>query len=215
MSDGHRFPVDLTAIMLFASALGETNPIFYDEAQAQQTPLGGVIAPPTFSISSAHWNPDYPLRGVRQIPARAPVVERAEPEEEPAGEGAKAAKKGGGGGGLTRLLHGEQRFEYHKPLRPGMRLEVSSRPGKSWEKQGRRGGTMRFSETITELRDQDGELVVTQISVGIITGKAVEGPRSEPEASGGGSPQDRAVEGPRSEPEANEARPPQGRAVEG
>jgi hypothetical protein len=56
-----------------------------------------------------------------------------------------------------------------------MQLAVSSRPGRSWEKQGRRGGTMRFSETITELRDQDGELVVTQVSVGIITGKAVEG----------------------------------------
>ena len=55
-----------------------------------------------------------------------------------------------------------------------MRLEVSSRPGRSWEKQGRRGGTMQFSETITELRDQDGDLVVTQISVGIMTGKVVE-----------------------------------------
>ena len=177
MSDGHRFPVDLTSIMLFASALGETNPIYYDEEQARQTPLEGVIAPPTFSIASAHWNPDYPLRGIRKFPARAPVAEQAKPEQKPAAEKAKPAEKsdGGGGGGLTRLLHGEQRFEYHKPLRPGMRLEVSSRPGRSWEKQGKRGGTMKFSETITELRDQDGELVVTQISVGIMTGKVVEG----------------------------------------
>ena len=166
MSDGYRFPVDLTSIMLFASALGETNPIYYDEDWARQTPLGGVIAPPTFSIASSHWDPDYPLRGIRKIPARPPAAEQAKPAEK---------SGGGGGGGLTRLLHGEQRFEYHKPLQPGMRLEVSSRLGRSWEKQGRRGGTMKFSETITELRDQDGELVVTQISVGIITGKAVEG----------------------------------------
>jgi acyl dehydratase len=166
MSGGHRFPVDLTSIMLFASALGETNPAYYDEEYARQTPLGGVIAPPTFTIASAHWNPDYPLRGIREIPARPAPTEEVK-------AGAKPAEKSGGG--LARLLHGEQRFEYHTPLRPGMRLEVSSRPGRSWEKQGRRGGTMQFSETITELRDQDGELVVTQVSVTIMTGKAVEG----------------------------------------
>ena len=36
------------------------------------------------------------------------------------------------------------------------------------------GSTMQFSEVITELRDQDGELVVTHTSVGIMTGRAVE-----------------------------------------
>ena len=73
------------------------------------------------------------------------------------------------------MLHGEQRFIYHKPMRPGMRLTVTQRRGESWSKEGKRGGTMNFSETITELRDQDGELVTTAISVGIVTGKAVEG----------------------------------------
>ena len=34
MSDGYRFPVDLTSIMLFASALGETNPIYYEIGRA-------------------------------------------------------------------------------------------------------------------------------------------------------------------------------------
>lgn len=186
MSEGYRFPVDLTSIMLFASALGETNRVYYDEEYARQTPLGGVIAPPTFSIASAHWNPDYPLRGIREIPPRpAPAAE--------AKTGAKPVEKSGGG--LTRLLHGEQRFEYHKPVRPGMRLEVSSRPGRSWEKEGRRGGTMQFSETITELRDEEGELVVTQTSVTIMTGKAVERPRSEPKANEGGPRRGTAAEG--------------------
>ena len=73
------------------------------------------------------------------------------------------------------MLHGEQRFEYHQPLRPGMVLHASSQPGKSWEKEGRRGGMMRFSEIITEYRDESGERVVTETSVGIVTGKAVEG----------------------------------------
>ena len=170
MSDGYRFPVDLTSIMLFASALGETNPIYYDEAHAKQTPLGTVIAPPTFSIASAHWNPSYALRGVRRIPAAEAPDGVGGGEEKSAG-----AKRGGGGPNLTRVLHGEQRFEYHQPLRPGMVLRASAHPGKSWEKEGRRGGRMRFSEMITEYRDESGELVVTETSVGVVTGKAVEG----------------------------------------
>jgi acyl dehydratase len=167
--EGFRFPVDLTAIMLFASAIGETNRIYYDEDYAKKTPLGGVIAPPTFAIASAHWDPDYFLRGIRKIPAPAP-----KPAAAPA-PAAGASGGGGGGGGLTRVLHGEQRFVYHKPMQPGMRLTVTTKRGKSWSKEGKRGGTMNFSETITELRDQDGELVTTAISVGIVTGKAVEG----------------------------------------
>jgi hypothetical protein len=170
--DGFRFPVDLTSIMLFASAIGETNRIYYDEDYAAKTPLGGVIAPPSFAIASAHWDPDYFLRGIRKIPAAKPKPAAAAPA---AAAGGGASSAGGGGGSLTRVLHGEQRFIYHKPMQPGMRLTVTQKRGKSWEKEGKRGGTMHFSESISEFRDQDGELVTTAISVGIVTGKAVEG----------------------------------------
>jgi len=164
MSDGHSFHVDRTGILLFASALGETNPIYWDEEAAKATSLGGVIAPPTFAISSAHWNPDYALKGIRRIPASKP---------RPA-----AATGGGGGGGgggmnIARVLHGEQRFEYHEPVRPGMKLTVTTKPGKTWSKEGKKGGTMNFSETITEYRDEKGALVVVATSVGIVTEKAV------------------------------------------
>jgi acyl dehydratase len=163
MSDGYEFPVDRTAILTFAAALGETNPIYWDEKYARGTPLGGVIAPPTFPAASAHWNPSAGLRGVRRIPA-------APPRSEPRGPDAPR-----GGGNLARLLHGEQRFEYHQPMRAGMRLTVTSHPGKTWEKEGKRGGKLRMSETVTEYRDERGALVVTATSVGIITEKAVEG----------------------------------------
>ena len=163
MSDDFTFPVDRTGILLFASALGETNPVYWDEEHARATPLGGVIAPPTFPIAAAHWNPDYALRGVRRIPAPRPRPAKAQP-----GGGA------GGGGSLARILHGEQHFEYHQPLRPGQRLTVSSRPGRSWTKEGKRGGALRFNETITEYRDEQGALVVTATSVGVLTEKAVE-----------------------------------------
>jgi acyl dehydratase len=151
--------------MLFASALGETNPVYYDEEQARRTPLGGLIAPPTFAVASAHWNPRHLFRGVRRIPAP--------PGEESDADAARPER--GEGGPVARILHGEQRFEYHRPLRPGMRLRVATRPGKSWEKQGRRGGRLRFSEIVSEYRDEAGELVVTATSIGIVTEQAVEG----------------------------------------
>ncbi|RIK96628.1 MAG: hypothetical protein DCC71_22280 [Proteobacteria bacterium] len=160
----HEFPVDRSAILTFAAAIGDTNPIYWDEAYAKATPCGGIVAPPTFAIASAHWNPHYVFRGVRKIPAR---VEEAAPRSE-------AAARSGGGGNLARVLHAEQRFEYKKPLHPGMRLIVSTRPGKSWEKQGKRGGTLQFSETVTEYRDERGELVLVATSVGVVTAKAVE-----------------------------------------
>ena len=168
MADGHRFPVDRTAIMLFASAIGETNPIYWDEEAAAATPLAGVIAPPTFATASSQWDPSYALRGVRQIPAP--------PEREKAPEAGSGGGDGGGGGGgnLARFLHAEQRYEYHRPLRPGMELTVSSFPGKRWQKEGRRGGTLHFAETVTEYRDADGELVLTATGVGVRTSKAVE-----------------------------------------
>ncbi|HTF34371.1 MAG TPA: MaoC family dehydratase N-terminal domain-containing protein [Myxococcota bacterium] len=171
MSDGYRFCVDRTGILLFSSALGETNPIYWDEEYAKKTPLGGVIAPPTFAVSSAHWDPNYALRGVRKIPAPPPKPAAA--ASAPVGQGGGGAGSGGGLN-LTRILHGEQRFEYHKPVRPGMMLTVTNRAGKSWTKEGKKGGTMRFSESISEYRDEKGELMVTATSVGIVTEKAVQ-----------------------------------------
>ena len=103
------------------------------------------------------------MNTTRRIPAPAPSPEEAAP-----------AAQRVGGGNTSRLLHGEQRFEYHKPVRPGMELTVTGRPGKSWEKEGRRGGKLRFAESISEYRDQDGDLVVTATGVSIITEKAVE-----------------------------------------
>jgi hypothetical protein len=162
------FPVDRSAILDFAAALGETNPIYWDEVHASKTPLGAVIAPPTFAVVSAHWNPDHAFKGIRKIPQH--------PRSQ-TGAGEPRARRAEGGGAfanLSRVLHGEQRFVYHQPIRPGMRLSVTTRPGKSWEKEGKRGGKLRFSETVSEYRDERGELVVTAISVGIVTEKAVE-----------------------------------------
>jgi hypothetical protein len=171
MAEGFRFHVDRTAILTFASALGETNPIYWDEDHAGRTPLAGVIAPPTFAAAAAHWDPIYGLRGVRRIPA--PPEAAAKPA---APDGGAGDASGGAPGGMARILHAEQRYEYHQPLRPGMTLTVTQRPGARWEKQGRRGGTLHFSESVSEFRDDEGRLVMTATSVGVRTSQAVENP---------------------------------------
>ena len=87
------------------------------------------------------------------------------PTGRPAGEGS-------GGGGIGRGLHAEQEFHYHRPAQPGDILSATSRPGERWEKEGR-SGKLVFSESITEYRDQAGELVVTARSVGVLTERPV------------------------------------------
>ena len=153
-----KFPIEAGHIMLFARAIGDKNPIYYDEEQAKDTEPGVIIAPPTFVQSSAQFDSDYPLR---------PQI--GEPwfgsGKNPTGVTDPGDSKLGAG------LHAEQHYEYHRHPKPGDVLSAATQAGKSWEKQGRRAGKLIFSETITEYRDQNGELVVTARSVSVITEK--------------------------------------------
>jgi acyl dehydratase len=162
-----RFPVEEGAILLFARAVGDLNPIYTDPAYAANTELGGLIAPPTFIQSSAHFDPDYPLR---PKPGQAWFGSGRTPTGRTAEGGPGDGGGSGDAGGAKRGtgLHAEQEFEYHRPLRPGDVLRSETRPGERWEKQGR-SGKLVFSETITEYRDQHDQLVVTARGVGVRT----------------------------------------------
>jgi hydroxyacyl-ACP dehydratase HTD2-like protein with hotdog domain len=62
---------------------------------------------------------------------------------------------------MHRVLHAEEHYRYERPLRIGDRLACQTRVVEDYTKQGRRGGTMRFVVTETEMRDeQTGDLVV-------------------------------------------------------
>ena len=58
-----------------------------------------------------------------------------------------------------RRLHGEQEFEYHKPLVAGMNLKGRNTIVSTREKEGRRGGMMTFVVIETRFVDEAGELV--------------------------------------------------------
>ena len=64
-------------------------------------------------------------------------------------------------------------------------LTATNLPGKTWEKEGRRSGKLVFSETVTEYRDQKGELVITARGVGVRTERPVDqGGKQEEEEHG-------------------------------
>jgi acyl dehydratase len=153
----NRFPVEEGAILTFARAIGDPNPIYADREFAASTEFGAVLAPPTFVQSSAQFDSDYPLRPKLGEPWM--------------GSGQTATGRTQGGGGGTGL-HAEQHYTYHRPLVAGDVLKATTRAGNKWEKEGR-SGKLRFSETITEFRTLDGELVVTARSVGVVTERPV------------------------------------------
>jgi hypothetical protein len=161
-----RFPIEAGHILLFARSIGDPNPIYEDADYAAGTEVGSVIAPPTFAQASAQFDPDYPLRPKIGKPWFGSG-------REPTGVTRGSGGGGGGGGGGTGL-HAEQHFEYHRHLRPGDVLRAETKPGKTWDKQGRRGGKLVFSEMITEYRDQNDELVITARTVGVRTERVVE-----------------------------------------
>lgn len=164
----YQFPVDASQIMLFARAVGDKNPIYHDAAYAGTTEPGGVIAPPTFVQAAAQYDANFPLRPRIGEPWFGSGREATGVKAKPKAEGEK-----GGVGQSSRVLHAEQKYQYYKPIRPGDVLTVTTRAGRRWEKEGRRGGSLKFSEAITEFRNQAGELVVTSTMVGVETGQAV------------------------------------------
>ena len=159
-----KFSVEASHIMMFARSVGDGNPIYYDEEHAKNAEPGSIIAPPTFAQASAQFDPDYSLRP--QIGGDGWFGSGGKPS------GAKPREGGGGGGGGG--LHAEQRFVYHRHIKPGDVLSATTRPGNTWEKQGRRSGKLVFSESVTEYRDQNGELVITATGVGVRTERPVD-----------------------------------------
>jgi acyl dehydratase len=163
-----RFPIEAGHVMAFARAVGDFNPAYLDPASPAAIAAGGVLAPPTFVQASAQFDEHYPLRprpGVPWIGARAS-------QSTPATDGptAPAAMRPTGGG---TGLHAEQHFTYHRPLHAGEELAITVAPGRSWEKEGRRGGLLTFHESVTEYRDDRGHLVVTARAVTVMTSQTV------------------------------------------
>ncbi|HVM40655.1 MAG TPA: MaoC family dehydratase N-terminal domain-containing protein [Acidimicrobiia bacterium] len=141
-----KISVERGPVSNFATAVKDTNPVYHDLQAAKAVGFDDIPAPPTWGFSMTHWGA-YP----EQQPADNPAKDGPSPVMEIIGTLMKS-------GGL--VLHGEQEFEYHRPLTVGDVLDGEGRVVDVYEKQsGER--TMTFLVTENEYRDQSGELVLT------------------------------------------------------
>jgi acyl dehydratase len=133
------YEVGREKIREFADALGDDNPVYRDPAAAARHGHPDVIAPPTFPI-------------VLTLPASEKLIE--DPEL---------------GLDFSRVVHGDQRFSYHRPIRAGDRLTCTVIVEKIRAVAGNDLITTR-----TELAAQDGEAVATAWSTLVVRGVSEE-----------------------------------------
>lgn len=119
----------------FARALGETDPIYFDAEVARARGFADVIAPPTYAIRMS-------------MAAAESVV--MDPEL---------------GLDYTRVVHGDQRFEYARPIVAGDELTTTVTIDGIRSAAGNDILTTR-----AEIRTTAGELVVTSVSTLVARG---------------------------------------------
>ena len=138
------FPIERGKIHEFANSILDDNELYHDEEAAKAAGLPSVVAPPTFSSASAFF--PQPSSGGQRI------------------EGLD----------MRFVLHGGQELIFERPVFAGDVLVSEPGETKSYEKKGRRGGTMKFIETETIFRDAQGEIVVRSRSTLIQTAGVVQ-----------------------------------------
>lgn len=137
---GEPFEVTRGKIREFAEALGDPNPAYRDHKAAQQLGHPDVIAPPTFPIV---------ITGI--------------------GDGGSPIFDPEFGMDYERVLHGEQKFSYERPIAAGDLLSLSGRIAEI-----RDAGPHELIRAEIGLRDTAGALVCTATNVLISRDTAVE-----------------------------------------
>ena len=137
-------PVTEEKVKEFAIAVGENNPLFYDPDAARELGFPGPLAPPTFTVTQ-----------IFAVPR----------EERESRLGANLE--------YSRVLHGEQEFIINRLPLAGEVLKGTMRIAKDFEKEGKRGGSMRFVTYETKYTDADGDEVLTALYTLIQTAKDV------------------------------------------
>lgn len=108
---GHEFPsftadVEKGRLKFFAKAIGETNPIYTDEAAALEAGFRALPAPPTFTMVLDMEGDEF-----------LPFLDLLNMD-------------------IARILHGTQEFEYFAPICAGDRITVTGRIADMFEKKG-------------------------------------------------------------------------------
>jgi acyl dehydratase len=124
-------PVERGKVMEFARAIKSTNPLHFDAGVARSAGFADVLAPLTFSAAAAHYNGG----DAADLPRRLGLE-------------------------LARVVHGEQRWTFRRPLVAGETLSGTRRVAAAWRKPARSGGAMTFVLVAIDYRDEAGEPVL-------------------------------------------------------
>jgi acyl dehydratase len=127
---GAPYEVSRVKIAEFADAIGDPNPLYRDRAAAEAAGHPDVIAPPTFAI----------------------VISMA--------SSGRAMSDPGLGLNYAMVVHGEQRFEYRRPIAAGDVLVATSTISNI-----RSAGSNTLITTSTHISTQAGEHVCTAHSI--------------------------------------------------
>lgn len=128
----------------FATAVCDQDPVYRDPEAARAAGFDAIPVPPTFPFVMDTWGA-FPEIQPADLPTGNPMAEVIGPLM--------------AGGGL--ILHGEQEFEYHRPVVVGDVLLGEGRITDAYTKESK-GRTMTFIVTETVWRDdRTGDPVVT------------------------------------------------------
>ena len=140
---GRRYPpsavyeVGRAKIAEFAGAIGDPSPVYRDVDAARALGHPDVIAPPTFAI-------------VVSLGAANVVLDDPEVELD-----------------YSRVVHGEQRFTHHRPIRAGDRLVATTTIEAARSVAGNDLLTARV-----DVATEDGEAVCTSLSMLVARGQS-------------------------------------------
>lgn len=115
------FPVERGKIREFSKAVLADDPAYLDPAVP-----GGIVAPPTFLLTLANWEPE----GGPSLPDL--------------------------GVDFLRVVHGEQEFDYLAPIHAGDELTATSLVTDVYDKTNSRGETLAFVVLENRFVNQDG-----------------------------------------------------------
>lgn len=130
--------LDATRLRFFAKAIGETDPVYLDEDAARAAGHAGLPAPPTFLFAAE------------------------------LDDGATDRMLANLGVPIADILHGEQRFAYHRVACAGDTIRVDSRIADIYAKKG---GALEFIVRTSRATDQHDALVAEMTTVIVVKGQ--------------------------------------------
>lgn len=117
----------------FAVAIGDNNPLYYDEAYAKETPYGGIIAPPTMIFELNHNIGDE----ISEDGGYSSIVRLP---------------------GFSNFVRGGNEYEIFQPVRPTDKITVKQKIAEVYEKEGK-GSSLIFALVEIKYFNQKSELL--------------------------------------------------------